>query len=380
MRLLPLLCVALLAAGCYDSRFGERGDDATPEPVTATIRQLREKFAGTTFPVTGDIVVSGRVTTSDYDENFYRTFCIEEDGAGIEVMAGIDHLHNDFPEGCQVTLRLRGLALGESHGVLQAGRMPAAGSGFATDYIGSKAALDAAVTRNGEALEPIAPTLLSPGELTPERCGTLVRIGALSYTPEDLTPGTWAGYKRFTDDTGAAVTIHCNGLFLCDYGGKVMLGTRPTDEYAGPGRIPQAEAALYLRRKQAETRPLRPRTFTFGEVDMRHTDTYVHFEGVRFVQQGNWCDPDPETGRPATTERRIADHTGREFIVRTAGTCTYATEPVPQGTGSVYGIIDYFNGKYTLRIANREVDFATVAARPTACPSSGGYSAPKPTR
>lgn len=179
---------------------------------------------------------------------------------------------------------------------------------------------------------------------------------------------------------GTAVTIHCNGLFLCDYGGKVMLGTRPTDEYAGPGRIPQAEAALYLRRKQAETRPLRPRTFTFGEVDMRHTDTYVHFEGVRFVQQGNWCDPDPETGRPATTERRIADHTGREFIVRTAGTCTYATEPVPQGTGSVYGIIDYFNGKYTLRIANREVDFATVAARPTACPSSGGYSAPKPTR
>ncbi|CDD25398.1 putative lipoprotein [Alistipes sp. CAG:29] len=205
MRRLALLCVALLAAGCYDSRFGERGDDATPEPVTATIRQLREKFAGTTFPVTGDIVVSGRVTTSDYAENFYRTFCIEEDGAGIEVMAGIDHLHNDFPEGCHVTLRLRGLALGESHGVLQAGRMPAAGSGFTTDYIGSKAALDAAVTRNGEALEPIAPTLLSPGELTPERCGTLVRIGALGYTPEDLTPGTWAGYKRFTDDTGAAV-------------------------------------------------------------------------------------------------------------------------------------------------------------------------------
>ena len=130
MRLLPLLCVALLAAGCYDSRFGERGDDATPEPVTATIRQLREKFAGTTFPVTGDIVVSGRVTTSDYDENFYRTFCIEEDGAGIEVMAGIDHLHNDFPEGCQVTLRLRGLALGESHGVLQDSRERTAADGY----------------------------------------------------------------------------------------------------------------------------------------------------------------------------------------------------------------------------------------------------------
>lgn len=53
MRRLALLCVALFAAGCYDSRFGERGDDATPEPVTATIRQLREKFAGRPSPSRG---------------------------------------------------------------------------------------------------------------------------------------------------------------------------------------------------------------------------------------------------------------------------------------------------------------------------------------
>lgn len=205
MRRLPLLCIALLLAGCYDSRFGERGDGTTTEPVTATIRQLREKYAGTTFPVAGDVVVSGRVTTSDRNENFYRTFCIEDDGAGLEVMAGIDHLHNDFPSGCRVTLRLRGLALGESYGVLQAGRMPAPGSGFATDYIGSKAALDAAVTRSGEVAEPVVPALLAIGELTPALCGTLVRIEALGYTPEDLTPGTWAGYKRFTDGTGAEI-------------------------------------------------------------------------------------------------------------------------------------------------------------------------------
>ena len=49
------------------------------------------------------------------------------------------------------------------------------------------------------------PTLLTIRELTPERCGTLVRLEALRYTPEDLTPGTWAGYKRFTDDDGAEI-------------------------------------------------------------------------------------------------------------------------------------------------------------------------------
>lgn len=177
MRRLPLLCAFLLLTGCYDSRFGERSGGEEPEPATATIAQLRQLYAGTTFVIATDVVVSGRVNTSDAEENFYRTFCVEEDGAGLEVMAGIDHLHNDFPPG----------------------------SGFATDYLGSKAALDAAASRTGEAPQPVAPALLTIAELTPKRCGTLVRIDGLSYTPEDLTPGTWAGYKRFTDAGGAEI-------------------------------------------------------------------------------------------------------------------------------------------------------------------------------
>lgn len=205
MRRLPLFCAVMLLAGCYDSRFGQPGAGTPPEPVTTTIRELRAKYAGTPFQVTGDIVVSGRVNSSDLGGNFYRTLCIEEDGAGMEVMAGIDQLHNDFPEGCRVTLRLKGLMLGESRGVLQAGRKPAAGSGFVTDYIGSKPALDAALTRHGEQSEPMPPTLLAIPELTSERCGTLVRLEALRYTPEDLTPGTWSGYKRFTDAGGAEI-------------------------------------------------------------------------------------------------------------------------------------------------------------------------------
>lgn len=96
MRRLPLLCAFLLLTGCYDSRFGERSGGEEPEPATATIAQLRQLYAGTTFVIATDVVVSGRVNTSDAEENFYRTFCVEEDGAGLEVMAGIDQLHNDF--------------------------------------------------------------------------------------------------------------------------------------------------------------------------------------------------------------------------------------------------------------------------------------------
>lgn len=201
----PVLIAAMLLAGCYDSSFGGRGEAPTPEPATTTIAYLRSRFAGTTFRVTGDIVVRGTVTTSDRAGNFFRTLCIEDGGAGLEVMAGTDHLHNEFPPGCRVTLRLKGLALGESRGVLQAGRMPAPGSGYPTDYIGSPAAVGACLTRDGETLLAVTPAVFTVGALTPARCGTLVRIEGVSYTPEALTSGAWAGSKRFCNAAGEAV-------------------------------------------------------------------------------------------------------------------------------------------------------------------------------
>ena len=198
-RRIAVAFAALLTAGCYDSRFGEPGGNAPEEPATETIAALRARYAGTPFTVTGDIVVAGTVTTSDRAENFYRTLCIEKDEAAVEVMAGIDHLHNDFPTGCHVTLRLKGLTVAESRGVLQIGRPPAAGSGYATDYIGSQPALAAVLARNGENLYSPTPALRRIPELTPALCGTLVRIDGLRYTPEDLSASTWSGYKRFAD-------------------------------------------------------------------------------------------------------------------------------------------------------------------------------------
>lgn len=200
----PILTAALLLAGCYDSSFGTRTNGSRPLETT-TIRELRRLFVGQTFPVTGDIVVSGRVTATDRGGNFYRSFCIEQDGAGLEIMAGADHLHNDYPEGALLTVRLKGFALGESRGVLQLGRMPGPGSGFETDYIGQRPALAKVIARSDATIEPLEPALRTLGELTPEQCGTLVRIDAVRYTPGDLTAGTWAGYKRFTDAGGAAI-------------------------------------------------------------------------------------------------------------------------------------------------------------------------------
>lgn len=199
------LLAALLLPACYDAPFGEPGRSDVPPAATTTIAEVQRLFTGEPVTVESDLVVTGVVTTSDAAGNFYRTLCIEEAGAGIEITAGLDHLHNDYPAGCRVTLRLRGLALGRHYGVLQAGAPALAGSGYPTGWLGSPAAVGGCLIRHGEELQPLRPTLLTIGELTPALCGTLVRIEGLRYAPDALGQGTWAGYKRFEDEAGAVV-------------------------------------------------------------------------------------------------------------------------------------------------------------------------------
>lgn len=201
---------------------------------------------------------------------------------------------------------------------------------------------------------------------------------------EDASGGITVAVDRtaLADDfpTGAAVEIHCNGLTLADYGGKVTLGTEPggeawpgTGAASGAGRIPAEELGRHLRRTPERDERPAPAVLTFDQVRPQHIDTYVRFEDVRFAESGNWCDIDPETSRPVATERLLRDAAGRTFIVRTAATCTYAKEPVPQGTGSISGIIDCFNGKYTLRVSDRRFALVSDAAPPTAYPSAARY-------
>lgn len=157
---------------------------------------------------------------------------------------------------------------------------------------------------------------------------------------------------------GASVVLYANGLRLYDYGGKVVVGAATPNAYGGFG-IPQESVASYLHRAEDPAAAPEPRRVTLPQIGAAHIDTYVRVEGVRFVEEGSsWCDRDPQTGHFVATERTIVDEAGYAFRVRTAASCTYAAEPLPAGKGSICGVVDYFNGTYTLRVVNREVDFS----------------------
>lgn len=193
-----------LLCGCYDSQFGSPEREVTAESVSP-IAELRKQFLGTPFVVNSDFTVDGRVVSSDQAGNFYRTICIEKEQAALELLTGIDQLHNRFPLGCSVTLHLKGLTVAEKFGVLQVGTAPQPGSGYDVDYIGSLPALDQYLVRNSEALVDPQPARLTIPELDPLRCGTLVQIDNLRYAPESETESGWSGYRRFVDPNGNVI-------------------------------------------------------------------------------------------------------------------------------------------------------------------------------
>ena len=202
-----LLLATLVLTACYDSSFDHPSERPAP-PRTLLIKDLHAMYRHSGTIADEDLVVHGTVTSSDQERNFYRTLVIEDEGWALEIMAGVDHLHNDFPEGCRVALRLGGLAVGKSRGVLQVGAQPLAGSVYPTDFLHSKADLDQHLTRLDLSLQPIEPRFLSITQLHPSLCGTLVEIPNIQLATSDDQPATWEGTHRFKDARGNEIATY----------------------------------------------------------------------------------------------------------------------------------------------------------------------------
>lgn len=174
---------------------------------------------------------------------------------------------------------------------------------------------------------------------------------------------------------GSTVEIGCNGLALGNRSGTIVLGMPPTGTEAVEP-LPAAEAGRFIRRLEAEpAAPVPTRIGRFGELSPRLISSFVRFDGVRFARDEvgePFCMRDEETGRYLTTERHLIDGASDTIRVRILGGCDYRAEPVPRGTGSVCGILEFFDRNYQLRIVRHDLLFGpTAATPPRACLSDG---------
>lgn len=203
-----IIFAVLHCAGCDYDRFDPiEPNDAEVWVPNAELSDLRHSFAVATT-IREDMVVTGRVVSSDEGGNFYRTLVIEEATGALELMIGMDYLYRTYPVGSLLSVRLQGLAIDEYNGVLRVGLRPESWDYRTTAYMSHQAVVDSYIRRSTN-LSKISPERVAVGELTQRLCGHLVRVEGLRSDDQATVwaEGDYTCYRKFRDARGDSLYV-----------------------------------------------------------------------------------------------------------------------------------------------------------------------------
>ncbi len=195
MKLRNILTIAALLAAfvsCEEFQPVFTGTYANPEykdpvdmsaQVNTTIAELKDMYkANGNKPVTikKNVIIGGRVTTSDKVGNLYKSLYIQDDSAGIELKIGKNGLYNEFKLGQWVYVDCAGLTVGDYNGMIQIGYADPTGE-YETSYMEHQYIIDAHIYK-GAYGDPVEPVVITEADLKKkENLGRLVTIKDLTY-------------------------------------------------------------------------------------------------------------------------------------------------------------------------------------------------------
>ena len=183
------------------------GSGNTPEefePVhmtpNITIQDLCKTYnTGSPHNMTGNYIIEGKVISTDQPGNFYKSFYIQDETAGIEIKIGRNSLYSDYHEGQTIYIDCNDLWLGMygykdgnygGQGMVQIGAEDTSGK-YETSYLESPLMIDLHVFQ-GEMGDPVEPTVVTESQLpgkadnqsTNSNVGKLVTLKGLTYTDQ----------------------------------------------------------------------------------------------------------------------------------------------------------------------------------------------------
>ena len=207
---LTLLAAAALA-GCnpaeewgpvFGFENGSMPEEFQPVRKTAniSIQDLCKTYnTGSPRKMTGNYIIEGKVISTDQPGNFYKSFYIQDETAGIEIKIGRNSLYSDYHEGQTIYIDCNDLWLGMygykdgnygGQGMVQIGAEDTSGK-YETSYLESPLMIDLHVFQ-GEMGDPVEPTVVTESQLpgkadnqsTNSNVGKLVTLKGLTYTDQ----------------------------------------------------------------------------------------------------------------------------------------------------------------------------------------------------
>lgn len=182
---------------------GEGGSVVVDMERTHTIAQLAAMYeVGKPKTISKNIIISGKVSTSDKPGNLYKSFFIQDETGGMEIKVGKNGLYNDYLPGQTVYVCCEGLCLGMygyksgnygGNGMVQIGYEDRTGE-YETSYIENTLIIDEHIIK-GEYGDPVTPVEIRESDLPSKNgslssckyIGTLVTLKGLKYAGQSFT-------------------------------------------------------------------------------------------------------------------------------------------------------------------------------------------------
>lgn len=184
----------VLIASAVSCQKWENPEPYTPAEmtVTKTIAEFKAMYKGTPLTITSDnIVIGGRVVSSDKEGNFYRSFYIQDETGGIEIKIGKTGLYNDYKEGQMVYVNPKYLCLGAYGGMVQLGAVSVEAK-YETAYMDVQALINRTVFRGALGDKVLPLEITDASALKDSNLGKLVTLKNVTYTGGDNGLTTWA--------------------------------------------------------------------------------------------------------------------------------------------------------------------------------------------
>lgn len=152
---------------------------------------------------------------------------------------------------------------------------------------------------------------------------------------------------------GSTVRLLCDGLWIGSRGGTLVVGYEPTDDSV-VDTISESDLPSRLYFVEAGSLPT-PTTIDLSQLTTSMVSRYVRVDGVRFqtTAGSRFCDRDPDSGLSISTTHIIEDEVGRTAELFILSRTDYADEPVPDGYGTIFVIVELYGNSYSLRPIDR---------------------------
>jgi hypothetical protein len=186
---ISMMLVAALTISCKKTWDAPPVTGAPNVVANTTIKDLKAMFtvAGSTVPITSDLVIRGVVNLDDRSGNYYQQISIQDSTGGILLRLAGSNLYTSYPKGREVFVKLKGLVLGDYNKMIQLGG--------GVDSVNGGVTLLAANLQpehiiKGALNQPLTPKVVSFSQLTNSMqdpyIGTLVRFEGVEFATGDL--------------------------------------------------------------------------------------------------------------------------------------------------------------------------------------------------